>query len=81
MQDIEKLVRLCHCGKERIVTARSFLLFVETDCGPFGMTACRLHRAIKVHSDSGELFFIQTVEHDLTHKATYILDAFCVGTL
>ena len=48
VQHIEHLTSLRHGAKQRIITARSFLLLVKADCRAFGMTLSALHAAIKI---------------------------------
>src|SRR4029077_2760741 len=48
VQHIEYLTGLRHGAKQRIVTARSFLLLVEAHCRAFGMAFGALHTAIEI---------------------------------
>jgi hypothetical protein len=61
VQHIEHLTSLRHGAKQRIITARSFLLLVKANCRAFGMTLSALHTAIEIQRYRFKCFLLQAL--------------------
>jgi hypothetical protein len=61
VQDVEYLTRLRHGAKQRIVTARSFLLLVKANCCAFGVALGALHTAIEIQCYGVQCLLLQAL--------------------
>ena len=78
MINVEKLVGLRDSTKKRVVAAGTFLVFVESNSGAFGMTFCRLYRTIKIQGNSGKPFSDKGLYNQRAGHASNVIHALVI---
>jgi len=74
LQHVENLAGLCDGAKQRVITARAFLGFVETDRRALGMASGRKHAAIEVQRQRGRLEDFQPIQHQILRARLHLGD-------
>ncbi len=75
MVHIKKLSGLGNGTKQRVIAPGSFSGFVETNGGTLGMTFCRQHGPIEIHSQARELFPHQAFNYKGSGQVLNVINA------